>query len=94
MKLLNLLNRLDSIVLIISGDRHRSGFYQKDEIYEFTSSSLNVGIFPQSETDVLLKGKTYPENNYGIIDIYPTKLEISIKNENMSVLENYIIPIK
>ena len=93
-KLLNLLNRLDSNVLIISGDRHRSGVYQKDEIYEFTSSSLNVGIFPESETDTLLKGKTYPENNYGIIDIYPTKLEISIKNENMSVLENYIIPIK
>ena len=34
------------------------------------------------------------KNNYGIIDIYPTKLEISIKNENMSVLENYTIPIK
>ena len=93
-KLLNLLNSLDSNVLIISGDRHRSGVYQKNEIYEFTSSSLNVGIFPQSETDTLLKGRTYPENNYGIIDIYPTKLEISIKNQNMSVLENYIIPIK
>ena len=55
------MNRLDSNVLIISGDRHRSGVYQKDEIYEFTSSSLNVGIFPQSETDTLLKGKTYPD---------------------------------
>ena len=93
-KLLNLLNKLNSKVLIVSGDRHRSGFYQKGKIYEFTSSSLNVGIFPQSETDSLLKGKTYPDNNYGIIDIYPTKLEVSIKNENMLVLENYTIPIK
>ena len=80
--------------MIISGDRHRSGVYQKDDIIEFTSSSLNVGIFPQVETDSLLKGKTYPENNYGIIDFYPTKLEISIKNEDMLVLENYVIPIK
>ena len=51
-------------------------------------------IRDRSETDSLLKGKTYPENNYGVIDIYPTKLEISIKNENMSVLENYIMRIK
>ena len=93
-KLLNLLEQLSSRIMIISGDRHRSGVYQKDDIIEFTSSSLNVGIFPQVETDSLLKGKTYPENNYGIIDFYPTKLEISIKNEDMLVLENYVIPIK
>ena len=35
--LLKLLYGLDSNILIISGDRHRSGFYRKDNIYEFTS---------------------------------------------------------
>jgi alkaline phosphatase D len=93
-KLLALLNKLSSKVLIISGDRHRSGFYKQDNIYEFTSSSLNRGIFPSYETDSLLLGKTYTQNNYGIVEFYEDSLNLFIKDENMKILESLEIPLK
>ena len=93
-KLLELLNKLSSNVLIISGDRHRSGFYKLDNIYEFTSSSLNKGIFPSYETDTLLQGKTYTQNNYGIVEFHEQSLYLSIKDENMNILESLEIPLK
>jgi len=93
-KLLKLLNKLTSNVLILSGDRHRSGFYKQDNIYEFTSSSLNRGIFPSYETDSLLLGKTYTQNNYGIVEFYEDSLNLFIKDENMKILESLEIPLK
>ena len=93
-KLLALLNKLSSKVLIISGDRHRSGFYKLDNIYEFTSSSLNKGIFPSYESDSLLLGKTYTQNNYGIIEFYEDSINLFIKDENMKILESLEIPLK
>ena len=93
-KLLALLNKLSSKVLIISGDRHRSGFYKLDNIYEFTSSSLNKGIFPSYETDTLLLGKTYTQNNYGIVEFHEKSLNLFIKDENMNILESLEIPLK
>ena len=93
-KLLALLNKLSSKVLIISGDRHRSGFYKLDNIYEFTSSSLNKGIFPSYESDSLLLGKTYTQNNYGIVQFHENSLSLFIKDENMNILESLEIPLK
>ena len=93
-KLLALLNKLSSNVLIISGDRHRSGFYKLDNIYEFTSSSLNKGIFPSYESDSLLLGKTYTQNNYGIVQFHENSLNLFIKDENMNILESLEIPLK
>ena len=93
-KLLALLNKLSSKVLIISGDRHRSGFYKLDNIYEFTSSSLNKGIFPSYESDSLLLGKTYTQNNYGIVEFHENSLNLFIKDENMNILESLEIPLK
>ncbi len=93
-KLLALLNKLSSKVLIISGDRHRSGFYKLDNIYEFTSSSLNKGIFPSYESDSLLLGKTYTQNNYGIVEFHKNSLNLFIKDENMNILESLEIPLK
>ena len=93
-KLLALLNKLSSKVLIISGDRHRSGFYKLDNIYEFTSSSLNKGIFPSYESDSLLLGKTYTLNNYGIVQFHENSLNLFIKDENMNILESLEIPLK
>ena len=93
-KLLALLNKLSSKVLIISGDRHRSGFYKLDNIYEFTSSSLNKGIFPSYESDSLLLGKTYTQNNYGIVEFHENSLSLYIKDENMNILESLEIPLK
>ena len=93
-KLLALLNKLSSKVLIISGDRHRSGFYKLDNIYEFTSSSLNKGIFSSYESDSLLIGKTYIQNNYGIVQFHKNTLNLFIKDENMNILESLEIPLK
>ena len=93
-KLLALLNNLSSKVLIISGDRHRSGFYKLDNIYEFTSSSLNRGIFSSYESDSLLLGKTYTQNNYGIVQFHENSLNLFIKDENMNILESLEIPLK
>ena len=93
-RLLALLNKLSSKVLIISGDRHRSGFYKLDNIYEFTSSSLNKGIFPSYESDSLLLGKTYTQNNYGIVQFHKNSLNLFIKDENMNILESLEIPLK
>ena len=93
-KLLELLDKLTSNVLIVSGDRHRSGFYKQNNIYEFTSSSLNRGIFPSYETDSLLLGKTYTQNNYGIVEFYEDSLNLFIKDENMKILESLEIPLK
>ena len=93
-KLLALLNKLSSNVLIISGDRHRSGFYKLDNIYEFTSSSLNKGIFSSYESDSLLIGKTYIQNNYGIVQFHENTLNLFIKDENMNILESLEIPLK
>jgi alkaline phosphatase D len=93
-KLLALLNKLSSNVLIISGDRHRSGFYKLDNIYEFTSSSLNKGIFSSYESDSLLIGKTYIQNNYGIVQFHENILNLFIKDENMNILESLEIPLK
>ena len=93
-RLLALLNKLSSKVLIISGDRHRSGFYKLDNIYEFTSSSLNKGIFPSYESDSLLLGKTYTQNNYGIVQFHENSLNLFIKDEIMNILESLEIPLK
>ena len=92
--LLELLYNLDSNILIISGDRHRAGFYKKDNIYEFTSSSLNKGIFPYYETDTFLIGDTYTQNNYGIVEFQKDSLQLFIKDEDMNVLESLEIPLK
>ena len=92
--LLELLYNLDSNILIISGDRHRAGFYKKDNIYEFTSSSLNKGIFPYYETDTFLIGDTYTQNNYGIVEFQKDSIQLFIKDEDMNVLESLEIPLK
>ena len=93
-KLLQLLNKQKSTVLVISGDRHRSGFYKQNNIYEFTSSSLNKGIFPSYETDSLLVGMTHTQNNYGIVEFTNNSLNLFIKDENMNILESLEIPLK
>ena len=92
--LLELLHNLDSNILIISGDRHRAGFYKKENIYEFTSSSINKGLFPNYETDTLLVGETYTQNNYGIIEFHRDSLQLFIKDEDMNVLESLEILLK
>ena len=91
-KLLTLLETLDSRVIVISGDRHRAGLYQYNEITEITASSLNRPTYSE-ETDSLLLGKTYTENNFGLLSIEKDNVEISVINVDNQILESIILEI-
>ena len=91
-KLLTLLESLDSRVIVVSGDRHRAGLYQYNDITEITASSLNRPTFSE-ETDSLLLGKTYTENNFGLLSIEKDNVEISVINVDNQVLESIILEI-
>ena len=93
-----LLMKLDDVlktktVVLISGDRHRAGLYQKDGLVEITASALNKGSLRPTETDPLLIGKTYPEINFGILDIQPSKniITLSINDKDGVELESKVI---
>ena len=81
-KLLELLKFTNKPVVILSGDRHKAGLYEKDNIIEMTSSSLNKPISrPLSmiwdifskESDELLIRDMYYQENYGLLKILPNK---------------------
>ena len=91
-KLLTLLESLDSRVIVVSGDRHRAGLYQYNDITEITASSLNRPTFSE-ETDSLLLGKTYTENNFGLLSIEIDNVEISVINVDNQILESIILEI-
>ena len=91
-KLLSLLESLDSRVIVVSGDRHRAGLYQYNDITEITASSLNRPTYSE-ETDSLLLGKTYTENNFGLISIEKDIVEISVINVDNKTLESLILEI-
>ena len=91
-KLLTLLESLDSRVIVVSGDRHRAGLYQYNDITEITASSLNRPTFSE-ETDSLLLGKTYTESNFGLLSIEKDNVEISVINVDNKTLESIILEI-
>mgnify|MGYP001177302085 CR=1 FL=1 len=81
-RLLGLLKFTNKPVIILSGDRHKAGLYEKDNIIEMTSSSLNKPISrPLSmiwdifskESDELLIRDMYYQENYGLLKILPNK---------------------
>ena len=80
-------------ILAVSGDRHRSGIYQNDYFVEITASSLNKTASKNLETDPLLLGETYPQKNFGTLDIEPTKnkITLSIHDQNGFKLNSKII---
>ena len=83
-------------VVLISGDRHRAGLYKKGRLFEITASALNKGSSRPIETDPLLVGKTYPEINFGILDIQPSlnTITLSINDKDGLELESKVINIK
>jgi len=96
-----LLKRLDDVlktktVVLISGDRHRAGLYQKGGLVEITASALNKGSSRPTETDPLLVGKTYPKINFGILDIQPSKniITLSINDKDGIELESKVINLQ
>lgn len=91
-RLLKLIEKFNKPVLLISGDRHKSGIYKKGNLYEITSSSLNkplprwvVAVW--NETDPLLLGKMHYNMNFGLIKIYPKRIKMYIKDEKGKILE-------
>jgi alkaline phosphatase D len=81
-RLLKLIKDIDINCLIISGDRHRAGIYKFQEIYEVTSSSLNMSFSKNEEIDKYSIEKTYPEENFGILEFNETYCNFSIHNKS------------
>ena len=88
-KLLNLLKSQHKPVVLLSGDRHKAGLYKDGEIIEMTSSSMNKPIskpiawlwdFLYKETDELLQGEMYSQENYGILKFERDKISVSLKD--------------
>ncbi len=90
LKLLELLELQKKPVVILSGDRHRAGFYEKGSLVEITSSSMNkpptrtlTAIWDTffKESDELLIGEMYSKENYGTIEFsQKNKVSISLKD--------------
>ena len=79
-KLFELLEQFNDKTILFSGDRHRAGIYGKNGIIEVTSSSMNKPGSSFSETDSYLIGKTYPQENYGVLEILENTIHIKIKD--------------
>ena len=93
-KLISMLEKLDSTVLIVSGDRHRGGIYKRGNLIEITASSLNRGLPPYPETDELLLGETHTVHNYGLIEFTNKNMTVVLKDEEQNLLESIEIPFK
>ena len=79
-KLFELLEQHNDKTILFSGDRHRAGIYRKNGIIEVTSSSMNKPGSSFNETDSYLIGKTYPQENYGVLEILENTIHIKIKD--------------
>lgn len=98
--------RNDGDVLILSGDRHSAAFYAQtpkalgSEIWEFTSSSLNLAFVRDnagdSEPDTRRRSGFFTEENYGIIDIDWANKEITmqIRGNESQLMAQQKLPIK
>ena len=76
-KLLKLLNK-NPLSLILSGDRHLAGIYNYKNIFEITASSFNKRTFNSVEKDNLRVGGLINKNNFGIIELDKSNIEIKV----------------
>ena len=83
-RLIDLIDRSSSdTVLFISGDRHRAGLYQLSSnsgknIFEMTSSSLNLSFTNDEEAGPLRIGPTFVDENYGEILLNKSTNEVIV----------------
>ena len=88
-----------SNLLILSGDRHRGGFYRfktedDNDIYEFTSSSLNLPIpFNTEEKGPLRIGSTYRKANFGVIRIFENEVIMELTSNKGKVVNSLNVAI-
>ena len=76
---------------MVSGDRHRGGMYKKNNLIEITASSLNKPGSFDFESDRYLVGKTFPEENYGTIEISKTAIKVNLKSISGELLNSITI---
>lgn len=96
----NLIDESDvSNLFILSGDRHRGGFYRfktndNNDIHEFTSSSLNLPIpFNTEEKGPLRIGSTYRKANFGVVRIFEDKVVMELTSNKGKVVDSLSIEI-
>ena len=99
-RLFNLIDESDvSNLIILSGDRHRGGFYRfktndNNDIYEFTSSSLNLPIpFNTEEKGPLRIGSTYRKANFGVVRIFEDKVVMELTSNKGKVVNSLSLEI-
>ena len=56
-----------------------------------TSSSLNRNSSQNIETDALLLGQTYPQNNFGLLTIDTDSLAVELIDMDNNTLESALI---
>ena len=81
-KLFKLIEQFNDKTILFSGDRHRAGIYRKNRLIEVTSSSMNKPGSFFNETDNYLIGKTYPQENYSVLEIFENTIQVKIKDVN------------
>ena len=88
-----------SNLFILSGDRHRGGFYRfktddNNIIYEFTSSSLNLPIpFNTEENGPLRIGSTYRKANFGIVRLFEDEVVMELTSNRGNVVNSLNVAI-
>ena len=99
-RLFNLIDESNvSNLFILSGDRHRGGFYSfktddNNDIYEFTSSSLNLPIpFNTEEKGPLRIGSTYRKANFGVVRIFEDKVVMELTSTKGKVVNSLNVEI-
>ena len=99
-RLFNLIDESDvSNLFILSGDRHRGGFYRfktndNNDIHEFTSSSLNLPIpFNTEEKGPLRIGSTYRKANFGVVRIFEDKVVMELTSNKGKVVNSLNVEI-
>ena len=100
-RLMAIIDRLETPLLIVSGDRHKGALYKQNDIYEITSSSLNKPIEPlklaiqPKETDPLMIGDTFDKENYGTITINSDKrtITVSLKDIKGKIINRSVISL-
>tara|TARA_Y100000768_G_C23930029_1_gene659567 strand:+ start:321 stop:1277 length:957 start_codon:yes stop_codon:yes gene_type:complete len=96
-KLLELISdtKKNKTIIVVSGDRHRAGLYKSKDFIEITASSLNRPGSSFEETDRYLINQTFPEINYGILEIKPrqNKITVSIHGDKGVLLNSQIITL-
>ena len=99
-RLFNLIDKSNvSNLFILSGDRHRGGFYRfktndNNDIFEFTSSSLNLPIpFNTEEKGPLRIGSTYRKANFGVVRIFEDKVVMELTSNKGKVVNSLSLEI-